>query len=102
MKIPSPSLAAGVIVVVSCLVWNGAITVALVYFLDLTAADGWIIAGLLGGLAAIAVTLIRHGIRHAALLRDNADPDKSHSHLFHAHPGSPANAPNSGNGHPRR
>lgn len=74
---------------------------ALVHFFDLTATDGWIIAGLLGGLAAIAVTLIRYGIRHAAVLTDHADHSESHSHLFHARTKSPANAPNSGSGHPR-
>lgn len=102
MKNSAPSLIACVIVVASCLVWTGAITLALMHFLDLTAVDGWIIAGLLGGLAAIVVTLIRHGIRNAAVLRDHADPDKSHRRFFHPRTKSPAHARTSGAGHPRR
>ena len=84
MKGSSPSLTASVIVVLSCLIWNGAISVALVHFLDLTALDGWIIAGLLGGVAAIAVTLVRYGIKHAAVLMEHPAPRKSPVHLFHA------------------
>lgn len=80
----TPSLTASVIVVFSCLIWNGAITVALVHFLDLTALDGWIIAGLLGGVAAIAVTLVRYGIKHAAVLMEYPAPRRSPVHLFHA------------------
>lgn len=70
--------------VVSCLVWTGAITVALMHYFVLPAAVGWIIAGILGFLATLAVTFILYGMRHAAVLTDHGDPAKSHSHVLHS------------------
>lgn len=73
---------------------------ALVHYFALPAVVGWIIAGVLGFLATLAVTFILYGMRHARVLTDHGDPAKSHSHVFHARTKSPANVSKSGKGHP--
>lgn len=74
MRASSRSLSACIIVVMSCVVWTGAISFAAVHFLQLPATSGWMIAGFLGLVGTLAVTIILHGMRHAAILPDPPDP----------------------------
>lgn len=74
VRVSSRSLSACVIVAVSCIVWTGAISTALVHFFHLPAAVGWTIAGFLALLATMAVSFIFHGIKHATFLVDHPDP----------------------------
>lgn len=73
MKTQSPSLAACVVVGVSCLAWVGGLTSALVYFLELSTSTGWLIASLLGFSSTVAITMIIYEMRHAVELPDGFD-----------------------------
>lgn len=74
MKPASPSITACVVVIVSCLAWIGAISLALVHAFDLSSFTGWIIAGSLGFSAVAAVTAILFEMRHAIDLENYVDP----------------------------
>lgn len=75
MKLSSPLLTACVVVTVTSLAWIAGITLALVHFLELANSTGWIIAGSLGFLTAVAVGFIQFEIRHAIVLPDHVDAD---------------------------
>ncbi len=73
MKLTSPLLTACVVVIATSSAWIGGITLALVHFLELAASTGWIIAGFLGFLTAVAVAIIQFEVRHAIVLPDFVD-----------------------------
>jgi hypothetical protein len=66
-------LATWVLVCGSCVAWIGGITLALVYFLQLSPTIAWVIAGSLSLSSTIAITLIFRELRHAIVIPDDAD-----------------------------
>ncbi len=67
-------MTACVVVIVSCLAWIGAISLALVHAFGLSSLAGWIIAGSLGFSAVAAATAILFEMRHAIDLENYVDP----------------------------
>jgi hypothetical protein len=65
MKTSSPSIITCLVVVVSTLAWIAGVSLALVYFLGLSDATGWWIAGTLGFSSVVAMTVILYELRHA-------------------------------------
>ena len=74
MKYNPPSLGVCATVIASCLAWIGGITFALVHFLDLSPATGWVVAGILGSSTTVAAIVILNEMRHAIDLTDYVDP----------------------------
>lgn len=67
-------MTACVVVIVSCLAWIAGISLAMVHFLGLSSAAGWVIAGSLGFSAVAAATAILFEMRHAIDLEEYVDP----------------------------
>ena len=65
MKNPFPSIATSLVIVASTVLWIAGVSLALVYFLGLSATAGWWIAGLLGFSSVVAMAVILHEMRHA-------------------------------------
>jgi hypothetical protein len=76
MKPILPPLAAYLTLAGACLVWIGGVSLALVYFLELSNTTGWIIAGVLGVSMTVAVSVIIHEMRHAIDLTGFVDPSE--------------------------
>lgn len=57
----------------ACLAWVGGISLALVYFLELSNAIGWAIAGTLGVLCTVAACVLLFEFRHAIDLTEIVD-----------------------------
>lgn len=76
MKNPFPSLAAWVVVTVSCIAWIAGISFTLVCFLGLSPQAGWIVAAVLGAPAGLAVGVFVYEMRHAIDLPGYIDPSE--------------------------
>lgn len=74
MKPILPPLASYFTLAGACLVWVIGVTLALVYFLNLSSTTGWMVAGLLGLSMTAALSIIIHEMRHAIDLTGYADP----------------------------